>query len=113
MKQGIWTIKKTVTVSGGHKLDLSYDSPCSNFHGHNWKITVHCRGPLDENGMVIDFQRIKEIVHGIADHKVIDIGTNPTAENIAKFIQGRVPLCFRVDVEETEGAVATYEVQGE
>lgn len=35
---------------------------------------------------------------------------NPTAENIAKWICDTVPNCVRVEVQESEGNVAVYEV---
>ena len=46
------------------------------------------------------------------DHQVINdiIGCNPTAENIARWCQQQVPGCYRVDVQETAGNTATYEV---
>ena len=34
-----------------------------HLHGHNWIIDVTCqREELDENGMVVDFGKIKEVV---------------------------------------------------
>lgn len=93
-------------------LDLSYESKCSNLHGHNWVVTVYCRSvELDENGMVVDFAHIKEKIHEQLDHKLINdvIDVNPTAENIAKWIKEQIgEKCYRVDVQESEGNVATY-----
>ena len=34
---------------------------------------------------------------------------NPTAENIARWICEQIPHCYRVDVQESEGNVASYE----
>jgi len=113
MTQGIWKIKKTITVSGAHRLELPYDSPCKNLHGHNWKITVSCRSEiLNDAGMIIDFTHIKKIANELLDHQEINLpgGKNPTAENICKVLQEKIPFCYRVDVEETEGSVASYEI---
>lgn len=107
----MYYLKKTITVSGAHKLNLYYDSPCKNIHGHNWKIIVYCkREELNNEGMIIDFCKIKELINGTFDHKEINIGKNPTAENIARYIQENIPFCYRVDVEETEGNTASYEI---
>ena len=103
---------KRFEVAGAHKLSLDYDSKCGNLHGHNWIITVHCKSEnLDQNGMVMDFAHIKRDIHGYLDHKYLNdlFDCNPTAENIAKWICDRIPKCYRVEVQESEGNVAVYE----
>jgi len=97
-------------VSGAHNLHLNYESPCENSHGHNWQITIYCkREDLDENGMIVDFTKIKGIVNQL-DHKNINtiVDFNPTAENLAKWLCNQIPFCYQVDVEETNNNVATY-----
>ena len=104
----VYYIKKTIEISAAHKLSLDYPSKCSTLHGHNWLVTIECKSEkLNECGMVIDFSKIKSIAEEL-DHKEINIGVNPTAENIAKHLCDRIPYCFRVSVQETEGNVATY-----
>ena len=57
-------------ISASHRLKLSYESKCENLHGHNWIITVYCQAEqLNEDGMVVDFTHIKEVVKGQLDHK--------------------------------------------
>lgn len=67
---------------------------------------------LDHNGMVVDFKKIKELVHSKMDHQNLNdvFDFNPTAENIAKWICDTVPNCVRAEVQESEGNVAIYEV---
>ena len=38
------------------------------------------------------------------------IGCNPTAENIARWCQQQVPNCYRVEVQESSGNLAIYEL---
>lgn len=107
----MFEVKKTLEISAAHKLRLDYNSPCGELHGHNWKITVTCRSmQLDDNDMVVDFAKIKRIVHDKFDHKNMNevVGFNPTAENLAKYICESVPHCVRVDVEESPNNVASY-----
>lgn len=109
----MYYIKKRLEISASHSLNLNYESKCKNLHGHNWIITVYCKSEkLDDNGMVIDFTHIKEKIHDELDHQ--NLGSilffNPTAENIAKWVQENTPYCYKVDVQETEGNVATYEI---
>jgi 6-pyruvoyltetrahydropterin/6-carboxytetrahydropterin synthase len=62
--------------------------------------------------MVVDFSKIKSSITDKLDHQVTNdvIGCNPTAENIARWCQQQVGNCYRVDVQETTGNIATYEV---
>lgn len=99
-------------ISASHSLRLSYPSKCEKLHGHNWIVTVHCRAKeLNADGMVVDFTHIKEAVMGKLDHQNLNdlLSFNPTAENIAKWICDQIPSCFKVEVCESEGNVATYE----
>ncbi|MCL4338484.1 6-carboxytetrahydropterin synthase [Patescibacteria group bacterium] len=101
------TISKTLEISVGHRLHL-YVGPCSNFHGHNYKVNIHIDYSQEENfirkeGFYIDFAKLKKIIVEAYDHKflmsmddqyVTDIKKlnlpgfkfvpySPTAENIA------------------------------
>jgi len=78
--------------NAAHKLD-GYEGKCANLHGHTWKVEVFVVGDkLDEVGMLIDFNILKEKVREVTerlDHSFLndfkDIG-NPTSENIARYI---------------------------
>jgi len=106
----VFYLKKVVVVAAAHRLDLNYPSKCQNVHGHAWKITIYCRREsLDENGMVFDFSKIKETVNVLDHHFINDYVEQPTAENIAKWLCDQIPYCYKVDVEESEGSVVTYD----
>ena len=120
----MYKITKKLEVAGAHKLELPYESKCSNLHGHNWIITVELQSDkLTEYGMVMDFTHIKKLIHEPLDHSYINNvipGINPTAENIAKWIADRLTgefdgiyvVCTRVEVEESPNNTAIYEVKG-
>lgn len=109
----MYYVTKRIEISASHKLELDYESKCTNLHGHNWIITVHCRArELDVNGMVTDLTDIKKTVMGRLDHAYLNdvVPFNPTAENLARWICEHVANCYRVDVQESEGNIASYEI---
>lgn len=115
----MYTVSKRMEIAGAHQLTLPYESKCSNLHGHNWIVTVHCKAStLTDYGMIVDFALVKKEIHGYLDHGVINKlipDVNPTAENMAKWICDKVTelcetgYCYKVEVQESEGNIATYE----
>ena len=64
-----------------------------NWHGHNYRLDVSVRGPIDERtGYVIDLGRLRDIVEreviAVTDHRNLNLevpymqGINPTTENL-------------------------------
>ena len=116
----MYYVSKRMEIAGAHHLEIPYESKCSNLHGHNWIITVHCKSEkLTDYGMIVDFALVKKKIHGVLDHSnindVLDNKINPTAENMAKWICDKVSelcevgYCYKVEVQESEGNVAIYE----
>ncbi len=79
----------------GHK------GPCERTHGHTYRLEVTIEGEVGEDGMVMDFTRVKEIVEAEVvsklDHEDLNaVMENPTAENIIEWswerLKKRLPL---------------------
>ena len=107
----MYYVSKRMEIAACHRLELGYESPCSRIHGHNWIITVFCRArELNSDGMVVDFKKIKERIHGYIDHGNLNelLDFNPTAENIARWIVDTLPACYKARVQESEGNIAIY-----
>lgn len=111
----MYYVIKRLEIAGCHSLSLSYPSKCQQLHGHNWIITIHCKAKqLNSDGMVVDFTKIKEKIHGYLDHGNFNelLPFNPTAENIAKWVCDQVEHCYKVEVQESEGNTVIYENEG-
>lgn len=98
-----YKITRKFSFEYAHKLNLDYDSPCSNIHGHSAKVYVSLiSNELNKNGMVVDFKKlsfINDFLHDTYDHtllvcdrksvpnnlltRTLVLDNNPTAENIA------------------------------
>lgn len=124
-------VSKRMEIAYGHQLHLPYHSKCNNPHGHNGVVTVYCKAPNvhPETQMVIDFTAIKEVIHDKFDHHWLNdlVGdVNPTSEYMAVLICDELNeaiatrlvkekkaasgcRCYRVDFQESEGNIATYE----
>ena len=107
-----------------------YKGKCHNLHGHQWFIDIGISGPIKndnspENGMIMDFIRLKRIVTkeilDIVDHKYLNEifpSIDPTAENMSRLFfeilevalknnEPNIKLEF-IKVWETENAYAEW-----
>jgi 6-pyruvoyltetrahydropterin/6-carboxytetrahydropterin synthase len=50
----------------GHRLKF-HEGKCKHLHGHSYKMMIEFSGDADENGMVIDYYDVKEIVQPYVD----------------------------------------------
>nr|VFK37494.1 MAG: 6-pyruvoyltetrahydropterin/6-carboxytetrahydropterin synthase [Candidatus Kentron sp. TC] len=89
-----YILKVTTDFAAAHSL-RGYPGDCRRMHGHNWKVEVEATTTsLDNLGMGIDFQVIKECVRSVTrelDHRYLNEippfdKKNPTAENIAAYL---------------------------
>jgi len=58
-----------VSISAAHIVQTT-ESKCSNIHGHNWDIYISIDSNVQDDGMVVDFNNIKNLIN-VLDHKLI------------------------------------------
>jgi 6-pyruvoyltetrahydropterin/6-carboxytetrahydropterin synthase len=122
----IVTIAKEFTFDAAHSLPHS-DGPCKRLHGHTYRVTVVARGqtqPLDgraEEGMVLDFTRIKAVykqrIESRCDHQFLN-ETAPVARTTAELLatwmlselREELPQVVAVRVSETPSSWAEVTV---
>lgn len=93
-----------------------YHGKCENLHGHNYKIIITIEGEIKDDGMVLDFKKIKDAVNvkviDKLDHTHLnDTLDNPSAENLAVWIwdklKNELPL-KKLRIYETEDYYCDY-----
>lgn len=136
----MYKIRKLFKFEMAHRLSSCYSSECKQWHGHSYTLEVIIKSiSLNADGMVIDFKRLKEIVDnriltpfdhkmlvhnfdGVAafqmDKDVIEIGYNPTAENMARDFYNRLRpaliksirsfVSLEIILHETDTGYASY-----
>jgi len=108
----MYRIRKQLKWEGAHRLVTSYTEACQRIHGHSYRADVIIEAKeLDEDGMVVDFKKIKDAIAGVIDlldHRtmlhvddrslfadvnneivqdsIIWVDFNPTAENMCQYI---------------------------
>jgi 6-pyruvoyltetrahydropterin/6-carboxytetrahydropterin synthase len=132
----MYKIRKMFKFEAAHALNRAYSKECCSIHGHSYKVEVIIfSNALNDDGMVIDFKLLKEIVGPLIeafDHKLIVtdrtlckhvkgqlvVPFNPTAENMAKnmweqmspILEHLIPgmIRFFIRVHETDSGYAEY-----
>jgi len=116
----MYEIKVKYNFSSAHNL-RNYSGKCERLHGHNWVVEASFQyKKLDKDGLAIDFRIAKAALKEIAeelDHSYLNDlqffkRVNPTSENIARFIYGRIKKKIKniksVAVWENENSCAIY-----
>lgn len=105
-------VTRTFSFEAAHKLDW-HTGACRNLHGHSYRLEISVEGPLTDDGIVVDFSDLADVVRREIvdryDHSYLnDLLPNPTAELLAHDIWGRLaaagsPL-VRLRLWETAGS---------
>lgn len=128
------SVTKGFSFDMGHRL--TFHSKCYNLHGHTYRLEVRVAGPLDSDGIVLDFAEVKRLVRELVvdrldhaflcysgdalmraflettDFKAVQVDFETTAENLAEWIyhqlrQGDLNV-VRVRLYETPNSWADY-----
>jgi len=83
-------VGKEFTFDSAHFLPR-YHGECERLHGHTYRLRVTVEGPVDKDGLVIDFMVLKQVVQSVIldklDHRLVnDIIPVASCENTAQWI---------------------------
>ncbi|MBL7557594.1 MAG: 6-carboxytetrahydropterin synthase QueD [Bdellovibrionaceae bacterium] len=113
-------IKKSFEIESARFLpNLPKSHPCSQTHGHSFKITLKLQGKMDEKlGWLIDYNDIAKAAGPTLkkiDHKLLNKVeglNNPTTENITiwlyKKLKKQLPNLVQVIIKETSDTECSY-----
>ncbi len=81
------SVTTSFTFEAAHHLAW-HPGKCRNPHGHSYRLEVTVSGPLDDHGVVVDFDHLRAVVEQTVidrwDHRDLnEILDNPTAELLA------------------------------
>ena len=103
--------------NAAHRLPY-YEGPCYRTHGHNYRLLVMVKGPVDPKiGLSIDFLGVKALVRkhvlNRIDHNDLNqILDNPTAENVVMWIwdelKPHLPGLVEMHLYETDDSSVVY-----
>lgn len=105
------------TYESAHRLpEVDPRHKCARTHGHSYHLTVTVRGPVREDGFVVDFADIKSCVNPlitVLDHHLLNEIPgleNPTVENQLVWVWDRLELpgLHELTLRETPTNSATY-----
>ena len=109
-------VGKEFVFHAAHKL-TDYNGKCENLHGHSYRLSVAVEGPVEDNGMVMDFADIGRIVQekvlSRLDHSYLNdlLGDKSSLEKLAEWVwqalDGVLPL-KQVRLWETDNNFLIY-----
>ena len=81
-------VTRSFAFEAAHHLPW-HPGRCQRLHGHHYRLEVTVEGPVDEHGVVMDFDDLRAVVErevvGRYDHRLLnDLLDNPTAELVAQ-----------------------------
>jgi 6-pyruvoyltetrahydropterin/6-carboxytetrahydropterin synthase len=115
-------IKKSFEIESARFLpNLPASHPCSQIHGHSFKITLRLQGPVNSKlGWLVDYNDISKAAAPLLkkiDHKLLnDVAglKNPTTENITMWLYEKLkrllPELVQVIIKETSDTECSFPV---
>ena len=114
----VTSVTRTFAFEASHQLKW-HPGKCAKLHGHSYQLTVTVTGPVNSDGIIIDFAELKAAVtkHILDDYDhahLNDFLPNPTAELIAADAAHRLLVAglsvTEVTIRETAHCSATVSI---
>lgn len=112
------SVTRIFTFEASHQLEW-HPGKCAKLHGHSYQLSVTVGGPVNRDGIIIDFADLKAAVtkHFLDDYDHAHLNNllpNPTAELIAadaatRLLDAGLPIT-EVTIRETANCFATVRI---
>lgn len=122
-------LNKDMHFAAAHFLPNEKAGICQQMHGHTYFANITIVGnELDDCGFLVNFQSMKQLVHGIYDHTLLNDHEEfkdvvPSTEIFTKIVWERIqnylsdlphkPHCIQVLIRETPSSYVRYIPQAE
>jgi 6-pyruvoyltetrahydropterin/6-carboxytetrahydropterin synthase len=123
-----YELNKDMQFAAAHYIPSEKAGVCQQVHGHTYFVNVTIAGDeLDDTGFLVNFAKLKKIVHGKFDHTLLNDHASfddqnpekfPTTEVVAKTIYEMIqkeldelpnkPKCVQVFVRETPTSYVVF-----
>lgn len=123
-----YELNKDFHFAAAHYVPHESAGVCQHTHGHTYFVNVTIAGDrLDEQGFLINFKVIKDLIHKRFDHRILnedplfsdeDSNFFPTSEVVARTIHevvsehlqalSNTPVCLQVFLRETPTSYCIY-----
>ena len=120
-----YELNKDFHFAAAHYISHDDAEKCKNVHGHTYFLNLTIVGnDLNHTGFLVDFKKIKEIVHKRYDHQLLNDFPEfnklnyPSTEIVARVIWKSIqdyldqepnkPKCIQVIVRETPTSYVVY-----
>jgi 6-pyruvoyltetrahydropterin/6-carboxytetrahydropterin synthase len=95
------SVTRTFTFEAAHQLPW-HPGKCRRLHGHSYRLEVTVGGPVGVDGIVVDFDELRQVVEREVvdryDHQYLnDFMENPTAELVAQDVWKRLEPTLAVE----------------
>ncbi|MDR0952844.1 MAG: 6-carboxytetrahydropterin synthase [Elusimicrobiota bacterium] len=107
----------SITVASAFSAKHWHDKTLNEaVHTHNFKYEVSLKGPLNEEGYLVDFRSLENFLNTLnaklENRTLNDLMPAPTTENLAIYIFEETakvcPMVYQVKVQEKENYYAAY-----
>lgn len=120
------SLSRSITFQAAHRLPkVPEGHKCRRLHGHSYTVRIWCRGPVGDDGFVLDNAHIDEVlmvVRSQLDHQCLNeielpFSENPTGELIGIWILKLAqssspcgPFVSKVEIHEGDDSIFCLEV---
>jgi 6-pyruvoyltetrahydropterin/6-carboxytetrahydropterin synthase len=104
-------VAKEFSWEMGHRLPF-HQGKCKNLHGHSYRAIIEFEGTVDENGMVVDFYAMKQMVQPVIEQLDHAFVLHKGDTDISEFLKNQGSKVCLLDFHSTAENLCTFLLSG-